>query len=493
VIKIVCGKISNTSSNSILGSVAEAVKSRIKPPKEELDKAWNFFYEIKEIIESSLKFKYDFKVELEGSLAKGTCLRGEMDLDIFILIRNNTINNEWIRKEVINPLISVLSTRYNMQLRYAAHPYVHIVHKGGVEADIVPAYWARTIKEIKTSVDRTPFHTRFIINNLSEEQRDEVRLLKKFFKGIGVYGAEIKVEGFSGYLCELLIIKYGNFINTLKSMSKWKIPQVVTMTEVRKHELNLLLKLFKGFPLIFPDPIDPRRNAAASVSSRSMSLAVIASTCFLENPSDEFFFPRKNVLSTKELNKYIEESKRCISFIVLKINSDLAPDVLWGILKKFSRKGENIISQFDFKVIDSRVWCDEIKYAIIFYEVESCNLSEYKLHEGPPLHVKSNLNKFISKYLSSRLFFGPWVGNDGRLYVLRKRRYVKITDVLLNEVLSKLPKEFSVVDVLVNTLSRFPEELFSNNDFTYWLTETVLKVPSWMLSCCKSDSPTSTL
>ena len=30
-------------------------------------------------------------------------------------------------------------------------------------------------------------------------------------QGIGVYGAEIKVGGFSGYLCELLVMKYGGF------------------------------------------------------------------------------------------------------------------------------------------------------------------------------------------------------------------------------------------------------------------------------------------
>ena len=430
---------------------------------------------------------------LEGSLAKGTCLRSEMDLDIFILVRNDAINNEWIKKEIIDPLIPLLSTRYTVQLRYATHPYIHVVCSDGIEADIVPAYWARSIKEVKTSVDRTPFHTRYVINNLSDAQKDEVRLLKKFFKGIGVYGAEIKVEGFSGYLCELLIIKYGNFIDALKSISKWRIPHVVTIGDVPKHEVRLLLRLFKDSALIFPDPVDLKRNAAAAVSKRSVSLAIVASTCFLTNPSDVFFFPKREPISVEKLNKYVIDSKRCLSFIVLKINEELVPDVLWGVLKRFLKRGESIISQLDFKVVDSRVWSNEKELAVVFYETESCRLSEYKLHEGPPPYVKEDLSKFINKYLGDRLVFGPWISNEGRPYVLRKRKYTEITDILYREVVSKLPKGFSVIDVVVNTLTRFPDKLLANRDFTYWLTEAVLKVPSWMEAGCRSDSSSSTL
>lgn len=471
----------------------ESVKERIRPTKEELEAAWDFFHEVKELIESSLKLRYEFKVELEGSLAKGTCLRNEMDLDIFILVRNDAINNEWIKREIIDPLIPPLSARYTVQLRYATHPYIHVVRDDGIEADIVPAYWARSIKEIKTSVDRTPFHTRYVINNLSDAQKDEVRLLKKFFKGIGVYGAEVKVEGFSGYLCELLIIKYGNFIDTLKSISKWKIPHVVAIGDLPKHEVKLLLKLFKDSALIFPDPVDLKRNAAAAVSKRSLSLAIVASTCFLTNPSETFFFPKREAVSIEKLGKYIIESKRCLSFIVLKINEELVPDVLWGILKKILKRGESIISQFDFKVVDSRVWSDEKEIAVLFYETESCNLSEYKLHEGPPPHVKGNLSKFINKYLGNRTVFGPWISGDGRPYVLRKRKYTEITDVLRKEVISSLPKEFSVIDIIVNVLTKLPGKLLADKDFTYWLTEAVLKVPSWMEAGCRSDSSSSTL
>jgi tRNA nucleotidyltransferase (CCA-adding enzyme) len=37
-------------------------------------------------------------------------------------------------------------------------------------------------------------------------------------KGTGVYGAEAKVEGFSGYLTELLVINYGSFPKALEAV-----------------------------------------------------------------------------------------------------------------------------------------------------------------------------------------------------------------------------------------------------------------------------------
>ena len=37
------------------------------------------------------------------------------------------------------------------------------------------------------------------------------------------HGSEFKVGGFAGYLCELLIIHYGTFLNVLKyAADEWK-------------------------------------------------------------------------------------------------------------------------------------------------------------------------------------------------------------------------------------------------------------------------------
>jgi tRNA nucleotidyltransferase (CCA-adding enzyme) len=45
--------------------------------------------------------------------------------------------------------------------------------------------------------------------------------------GIGVYGAEIKVGGFSGYLCELLILHHNSFLDTVKAFARYKHRTVI--------------------------------------------------------------------------------------------------------------------------------------------------------------------------------------------------------------------------------------------------------------------------
>ena len=52
--------------------------------------------------------------------------------------------------------------------------------------------------------------------------KGEVRILKKFFLHIDVYGAELAKEGFSGYVSEVLISYFGSFEKTLKKISKLK-------------------------------------------------------------------------------------------------------------------------------------------------------------------------------------------------------------------------------------------------------------------------------
>ena len=102
--------------------------------------------------------------------------------------------------------------------RFAEHPYLEIFIDG-YRVDIVPCYDAKP-GEWQSATDRTPYHTDYIKAHLAKELRGEVRLLKKFMQGIDVYGAEIKVGGFSGYLCELLIMKYGSFTETMRAFAQ---------------------------------------------------------------------------------------------------------------------------------------------------------------------------------------------------------------------------------------------------------------------------------
>lgn len=452
---------------SQLDVVLNEVLAKVRPTEREREQAIDIYENIKRVVEKSLNIPYDFKVELHGSVAKGTELRGDIDLDIFILIRNDEISREWLEKTVIRPLFEVLRGLYsNVRLNYATHPYIHIDLKT-FEVDIVPAYWARDISEIKTAVDRTPFHTKYVISKLSEKSKDEVRLLKAFFKGVGVYGAEIKTEGFSGYLTELLIIKYGEFVKALEAMTSWRVGEVVVVDgELVKEDSSYLRKIFRS-ALIVPDPVDPRRNAASAVSLETLARVVLASHIFLLKPSRKFFNLERKIPQKEDIERFataIKESGREAVGIVFNISEDISPEVIWGKLKSIARSFMNYMRNAGFTVVSYTTWSNETSEAAIFMTLLPRELTPYELHLGPPLGKVLDLKAFISKYWLSSENFGPYVTPDGRVFTLRRRKSV-LPNQLTEEYVSTLKSEAGIsVSRVLKNLNEVYEFIVSRED-----------------------------
>src|SRR5206468_712277 len=103
-------------------------------------------------------------------------------------------------------------------------------------------------------------------------------------EGIGVYGAEAKVLGFSGYLCELLILKYASFRGVLDSSLSWRPGTVIVLEGPPARTFPE--------PLIVVDPVDPNRNVASAVGIEQLATFVHAAREYLAAPSERFFFPR---------------------------------------------------------------------------------------------------------------------------------------------------------------------------------------------------------
>lgn len=145
-----------------------------------------------------------------GSYAKKTFLDGN-DLDLFVMFPKTMSKGEMVD----------IGLRIGDEVLHGTHSYAeHPYSSGkwmGVDVDLVPCYRIDPGERPITSVDRSPLHTNYVMSRMTEAQRDEVRLLKKFMKGIGAYGAEPENRGFSGYLCELLVLKYGTFEAVLEA------------------------------------------------------------------------------------------------------------------------------------------------------------------------------------------------------------------------------------------------------------------------------------
>ena len=103
-------------------------------------------------------------------------------------------------------------------------------------------------------------------------------------QGTGVYGAEIKVGGFSGYLCELLIMKYGSFAQTIEAFAHYNQRVIVDIENFYADRENELSLLFPE-PLVIVDPVDKGRNVASAVQPQKLYDFIGAARAFLKKPS----------------------------------------------------------------------------------------------------------------------------------------------------------------------------------------------------------------
>lgn len=192
--------------------ILEDVLRRITPEKKERDKIRVLSEKLKrKVASASSELDVKVKVRVEGSVAKDTWIGEEPDIDIFMRVAK-TIPRKSLGDVCLR--IARKATAGSKQIeRFAEHPYLEAV-VDGTRVNIVPCYEVKQ-GEWLSATDRTPFHTDYMKKHLNVQMQAEVRLLKKFMKGIGIYGAEIKIGGFSGYLCELLILYYKSFLDKI--------------------------------------------------------------------------------------------------------------------------------------------------------------------------------------------------------------------------------------------------------------------------------------
>ena len=425
----------------------------------------------------------DAFITIEGSYAKDTWLRGDVDLDLFILLpRDNCLNI--IEQGLIDRLEEWLREKgYIVQRRYAQHPYLR-VFLDNVWVEVVPGCRVDDPSRPLTPVDRTPFHRRYVLSHTTPEQRNEIRLLKSFLKGIEVYGAEIAVQGFSGYLAELLVIKYGCFRDLLLEASEnWRPRLVITLNKVEKEHIEKLRKIYQDAPLIVVDPVDPGRNVAAALSYKSFATFILAARLYLEKPSIKFFHVGRGEYLIQSPGEIVARTTDRIENIVLvTLSSDEPepPDNFWGIARRVARLVKRVLEINDFRVLDHGVYVNrDGTRALIALELEKRIISRYKLHYGPPTWNKENTSKFLEKHLASGSI-GPWVDGSGRLVVIRERRYTDALDAIGETMNQWLPSSARKYRIGVSMLLGLLDSL--HRDELQWLEKFITKRPQWMNS-----------
>jgi len=464
--------------------VCRIVLDKIVPDSTERDRVTAIAEEMRsKVNEAAREASIPAEIRIDGSVAKDTWLSGDVDIDIFMRVPT-TLNRRELGTVCLDIARNAAAGHRQVE-RFAEHPYLETWIKK-TRVNIVPCYNVDRGQWV-SATDRTPFHTEYVRICLTESLKNEVRLLKRFMKGIGVYSAEIKVKGFSGYLCELLVLQYSSFLEVLTAAAtSWSKGVIIDLEKYYSGREDEARKLFEA-SVIIVDPVDKGRNAAAAVSNEKLGEFIAASNAFTKQPDLKFFYPPDTKpIKTKLLSRTLKTQGN--DFLFIKFGKVKAvPDILWGQLYKTQRSLKNLLKQNDFEVLRSTVWSDEKLNHILIFELENAVLPPFKKHLGPPVGSRE-AEKFLQKHLGSvNTISGPWI-EESRWVVYTRRRYDSALR-LFQESLADGGRNIGVADLVAESIRKSKAILVNEKilnyytsklDFAMFFTDYLLGRPKWL-------------
>lgn len=372
-----------------------------------------------------------------GSIARNTWVRGDRDLDVFMLF-DVSLSREQLEEEGLS-LARTIALEFSKSFheKYAEHPYINAVIDD-VDVDLVPCYNVDSATKIQSAVDRTPFHTRYITDKING-LIDDVLLLKRFTKAGGIYGSDQMTEGFSGYLCELLVLYYGGFTPLLKATADWHPHMIIDPEHHGAKEFDE--------PLIVIDPVDPRRNVAAAMSLDRMVEFMELAGGYLEDPAEKYFLiPPAQTITKDELTELLAKRGTWL-YAITFTTPPYIEEVIVPQLKRSMTAIAEHLDRNGFAVHHAHYTMEEER-CMFLMELLVRVLPNVRIHTGPPLWNRTNAEKFRKKHVVSPLP-GPYI-NEGKYEMEVPREFTRVEDLLKSETLLQVRLGKHVRQVLAN-------------------------------------------
>jgi len=400
--------------------ILKEVLSKIKPSKDEevlIDK------KIKDFM-SKIKVR-DAEPILGGSGAKGTWIRAANDADIFIMFDAKKYAGK--DEQLSDVLEKELKRSFKgLERLHGSRDYFQ-VKEPNFTFEMVPIIKIKDSKDAINITDVSPLHATFVKSAIKKNKKlaDEIRLIKQFCKSNKVYGAESYINGFSGYMCELLGIYYGSFMKLVQAASKWKDKEIIDIKNFYKGK-NVLMEMNKSktySPIILVDPVQKDRNAAAALSSEKYEIFIKKAREFLKNKSIRYF----------EENRFDAEKLKKDSIVVEIEVLEGKEDIIGAkLIKVFNLiKGKLIKEEFDIK--DLGWFWDKGKKAYFYFKIPK-DLDNIQIIEGPPIKMERFAEDFKKKHKNT------FVKNN-IVYAKEKRKFTKAKDSIKNLLKNEYVKE----------------------------------------------------
>ena len=472
-----------------LTAVCSEVKSRIVPNAKFRVAVEKKAEEIRSAVERECKRAgLPAEIRLDGSVAKDTWILDYADLDIFMRVSSN-LTKAQLREVCLPPAKRALYPNKIVE-RFAEHPYVESVVEFGrgraLRVNVVPCYRVERGQWL-SATDRSPYHTEYIRQHLTPSQRDEVRLLKAFLRGIGAYGADIKTGGFSGMLCETLIASRGKFERVVEDFSVWREAQFIDVENYFQGREGELHRIFQE-PLIVIDPVDKGRNLGAAVRREQLWNFVAASRFIIAQPSTSLFEEQKVEPLTDADYRRLVEARGSTILAVVTGRIEAVVDILWSQMYRTERAVVTLLANNNFSVIRSASWSDEKSLNVILIELEQDELPVSKKHLGPPVSRSTESASFLNKHVKSKeTISGPWL--EGERWVVEKKREHPSARELLRTALRSGGSDIGVASELARHFKRrviilrnesVGRLLARNQEFAKAMTIFLSGRPAWL-------------
>jgi tRNA nucleotidyltransferase (CCA-adding enzyme) len=397
------------------------VSERIAPSAEFLERVGRARTALVERVEAAARGRSSPLVRalVAGSAARGTFLSDRLDIDLFLLFPPD-LGRDRLREEGLALGRAILE---RPETRYAEHPYLRGEFEG-FRVDAVPGYAVTDPSAPLSPVDRTPFHQAYLAERETPAIVREVRLAKQFLRSLDVYGSEARTEGFSGYLVELLALRFGSLRGVLADARGWRIP--VRLVERGREPPRLPADV----ALVIADPVDPHRNVASALSRRNLATVVLAAHEYLEHPSEAWFAPRPHPPLSR-VDALARCDARASHVAVVRLpRPDLVDDTLYPQVRKAERAIAEEIGRSGFELLGSASGVGAAT-VLVGVEVTHAHRSAVRVQDGPPAGL-DRVGHFLGKWTSPEAgaVQGPYIRADGHLAVEAARKDRELEPVI---------------------------------------------------------------
>jgi len=385
-----------TKAKDRFAPVMKKALEMIKPKGKGIPKS---VISVREAINYSLKKnKVSAKAELGGSFAKGTHLEGDYDVDIFV-----RFNKKKHAEDDLSNLLEKALAGFSPERIHGSRDYFQF-SKDRIQYEIVPVLNIKKPNEAKNVTDCSPLHVSWVAKNI-KRKHDDIRLAKRFMKCAEVYGAESYIRGFSGHVVDLLVIMNGGFLALLQKASGWQAPVVIDYLNAHKGRALAKLNPAKTqSPLIIVDPVQPDRNASASLSKERFDSFIEAAKRFLQNPDISFF-------EMKEIN-LADLAKKGPTVVAIATPLAGKEDVVGSKLLQAKELIEKELEEFG--VTESNWHWKPGEAATFVYLLKTAELPATKTIEGPPSRIREHVIAFKMKHPTAKDVDGKMVAIENR-------------------------------------------------------------------------------